>query len=70
MCLDTLLNYYTDLFNNTHIDRMVNCLSSFNIDKVLNYQEDINLFNVVFGNTIDDKLLNRGIDFNQVNSAV
>ena len=48
---------------------MVNCLVSFNIDKVLNDQEEINLFKVSVGNAIDDKVLNGGIDFNKFISS-
>ena len=69
-CLETLVNYYTSLLNDANIDGMVNFLSSFNIDKVLNDQDDINLCKVAIGNAIDDKVLNRGIYFNQVISSV
>ena len=48
----------------------MNCLASFNIDKVLNDQEDVDLFKVDVGNDIDNKVLNGGIDSNQVISAV
>ena len=70
MCLETLVNYYTGLVNCTKIDSMVNFLASFNIDKLLNIQEGIDLFKVSVGNVIDDKALNIGIGFNQVIYAV
>ena len=69
-CLNMLVNHCTGLFNDANIYSMVNCLASINIDKGLNDQEDINVFKVSFGNAIDDKVLNGGIDFNQVISEV
>ena len=60
-CLDALDNYYTGLFNDANIDGMVNYINSCNINKVLNDQEEINVFKVAVGNSIDDKVLNKGI---------
>ena len=64
MCL--LVNYFTGLFNDANVDGMANSLTSFNIDKVLNDQEDINMFKVAFGNDVNNKVRNVENDFNQV----
>ena len=54
-----LVNYYIGLLNDASTNGAVIQLAFFNIDKVLNEQEDINLLKATFGNALYDKVLNR-----------
>ena len=58
--LDILVNFYAGLFNDMSVYFMVNCLASFKIDKVLNNQEDINVFKASVGNDIEAKISEQG----------
>ena len=41
-----LVKYYKTIFNNTNVNGLVNCLSSFNINGVLQKDTDIEVFKV------------------------
>ena len=53
-CLGTLVKHYANTFNDTKIDGIINCLRSFNKDKVLHAQDDIDVFKFIIRNAIEN----------------
>ena len=52
-CLNILVNYYVNVFNDTKVEGMLTCLCLFNIDKLLENKTDIDLFKNVITNAIE-----------------
>ena len=52
-CLDVLVRCYANMFDDTKIEGIQTCLRSFNIDKVLENQEDLIVFNYAITNAIE-----------------
>ena len=55
-CLDILVKYYKSIFNNTDIDGLVNCLSSFNLNNVLQKDADIDVFKICVNRAIENNV--------------
>ena len=53
VCLDNLIKYYKNIFNETDIDGIINCLDSFNLEDVLKDEEDMEQFKVAVGEAIN-----------------
>ena len=60
MCLCILARHYAGLFIDTKIDGLVNFIVYFNIDKVINNQEDTNVFKVAVRNDVEAKKVAKG----------
>ena len=52
-CLDILVRYYANVFDDTKIEGIQTCLSSFNIDSVLENQRGNDVFKCVIRNAIE-----------------
>ena len=55
VCIEKLLKYYDNIFEETTIDRVINYLSSFDLPSVLSSNEDINQMKLVVSNVIDSR---------------